>query len=426
MTKAGVLHQAFVVVAGGLLLAGCGAVAASGAHGARTAPGARTAHHGARTPSAHGTRAAAVGWRHLDLPSAMDIRAVHAGSGSSVTLVLATAPDAANPQGVWASVAYNWRTGALGSLTTASPARPATASYQLVSQAGGPPMITGGPGAAPLAWPRSIPTYTSGENPAGNQFGVDNAIIGQTGQWLWAALKGPKNPPATTIPLVWGYRHWDRLVALNMATGQHEVYSIPRDLSSALYGPLWVNAPVFGALPSGEGLVALGHWVAVVPANPSGVASLPTLAGPPPAAAAAAARTAVALITHTAWTSIDADAAFWNCYVMADPSPAACPHGASAVDENALSMQTTFYNHGDVGFSLLWAMTVPVSSASEQQARTAAEKLLEQGLAGSYLGASIGSPSAAALRALYHGQPPHPLPGYTRRQGYYWASTAGG
>ena len=427
MTKAGVLHQVSAVVAGGLLLAGCGQVAASSAHGARATPRSRTTHHATpHTASAHATQAATVGWRHLSLPSAMDIRAIRAGSGSDVTLVLGASPDASNPHGVWATVSYNWRTGALGAETTiAAPTLSVTTSYQLVSSASGPPWIRGGPGTAPLAWPASIPTYTSGENPAGNQFGVDNAVIGQTGQWLWAALKGPKNSPTTAIPLVWGYRHWDRLVALNRATGHSQVYPIPPELSSALYGPLWLNAPVFSTLASGDGLVAVGHWVAVVPADPGGVASLPTL-GPPPVAAAADERAAVALLTRAAWSSIDADAAFWNCYVMADPNQTACPQGASVFGGSALSMQPTYFNHGSVGFSLLWAITLPMSSASEQQARTTAENLMARGLAGSYLMAWIGSPSAAALRSHYQGQPPHSLPGYTRRQGYYWATTAGG
>ena len=426
MTKAGVLHKVFAVVAGGLLLAGCGTVAASGAHGAGGTPPSRTSHHVTPQAAAHATHAATVGWRHLSLPSAMDIRGIRVGSGSDVTLVLGTSPDASNPQGAWATVPYNWETGALGAETTiASPTRPAATPYQLVSSASGPPAITGGSSTAPLVWPTSIPTYTSGENPAANAFGVDNAVIGQTGPWLWAALKGPKNPPTAAIPLVWGYRHWDRLVALNPTTGQHQIYPVPAELSSTLYGPLWLNAPVLATLASGDGLVAVGHWVAVVPADPGGVAVLPTL-GAPPVATAADASAAVALLTHTAWTSIDADAAFWNCYVMADPNKTACPNGASVFGGSALSMQPTYVNHGSVGFSLLWAMTLPMPSPSQQQARTTAENLLEKGLAGSYLMTWIGSPSASAIRAHYNGQPPHALPGYTRRQGYYWATTAGG
>lgn len=355
----------------------------------------------------------------------MDIRAIRGGSGHDVTLVLGASPSAADPQGVWAAVRYNWVTGALGAVvTTAPPTLSSATAYQLVHPAGGPPQVTGGSTTAPLAWPAAITTYTSGENPAGNQFAVDNAVIGQTGHWLWAALKGPQSPPTEAIPLTWGYRRWDRLVALNNATGQYQVYPIPPEASEALYGPVWENPPVFAALASGAGLVAVGHWVATVPADPSGVGSLPMLGASavPPAADETA---AVSLITQQAWASINADAAFWNCYVMADSSKAACPNGASVFGGSALSMQPTYYNHGSVSFSLLWAMTLPMSTTSEEQARAKAEDLLAKGLAGSYLMAWIGSPSASALRAHFSGQPPHPLPGYTRRQGYYWAATAG-
>ncbi len=422
MTHADVLHKVFAVMAGGLLLAGCGTAATTSA--SRTIYPAKPRSASGR--SARATTAARVGWRHLSLPYAMDIRGIRAGSGSNVTLVLEASPDASNPEGVWATVSYNWRTGVLGTETTgAPPTRPVVTSYQLVQASNGLPIITGGSSTAPVAWPASIPTYTSGENPATNQFGVDNAVVGETGQWLWAALKGPKNPPTPAIPLTWGYRHWDRLVALNRSTGQYQVYPIPPDLSSALYRPLWFNAPVFSTLASGDGLVGVGHWVAVVPADPSGVISLPTL-GTLPVTTAADESAAVTLLSHTAWTSIDADAAFWNCYVMADPNKSACPNGASVLGGSALSMQPAYYNHGSMGFSLLWAMTLPMSSASEEQARTTAETLMAKGLAGSYLMAWIGSPSASALRAHFHGEPPHPLPGYSRRQGYYWATSAEG
>jgi len=72
-------------------------------------------------------------------------------------------------------------------------------------------------------------------------------------------LKGPKNPPTEAIPLTWGYRRWDRLVAPNSATGQYQVYPIPAEAPEALYGPDWENPPVFATLASGAGLVAVGH-----------------------------------------------------------------------------------------------------------------------------------------------------------------------
>jgi hypothetical protein len=305
----------------------------------------------------------------------------------------------------------------------AEPPLSAAPVYQLVRGATGGPVITDGQTVV-LAWPASIPTYTSGENPAANPFGVDNAVVGQTGRWVWAALKGPKNPPPGIPDAVWGYRRWDRLVALNLDTSRYAVYAIPADGSEALYGPLWEHPPVFGTLPSGDGLVALGHWAAVVPADPAGVASLRVLGRSPTTPSAALQRQAARLVNQQAWDSINADAAFWNCYVMADPSTAACPHGASVFGGTALSMQPTYFNHGDLGFGLLWAMTLPITLPSLEQSRASAEALLAKGLAGSYMMSWIAYPSAAEVRAHFNGQPPYPLPGYTRRQGYYWATTA--
>jgi hypothetical protein len=74
-----------------------------------------------------------------------------------------------------------------------------------------------------------------------------------------------------------------------------------------------------------------------------------------------------------------------------------------------------------VGFDLLWAMTLPITTPTLEQSRASAEALLAKGLAGSYMMPWIAYPSAAALRAHFRGQPPYQLPGYTRRQGYYWA-----
>ncbi len=403
--------RAAALGAAALLLAGCGSPAAS-AHGS----------HAGGAPRRPAAEPAVDGWRHLNLPSGWDIRGIVGDSGSRVTLVLRQAPTQAHPAGGWATASYNWGTGVVGAVAPASadPASTSATSYRLVDS-GGAAAIVGGPAGAAIAWPPSIPTYTSGENPAGNAFAVDNALLGQTGRWLWAALKGPQHATATGFGATWGWRRWDRLVALNRETGRYRVYPIPPDWSASLYAPLWEHPPAFFALASGRGLVALGHWAAVVPAQP-GVSALPVRGGSLPTAAEQ--QQALAVLHQQAWASIDADAAFWNCYVMSDPSAAACPHGRAVFGGTTLSTQPTYYNHGDLGFSLLWAMTLPMETAPRQQSRAADEKLLAAALAHSLLMTWIGSPSAAALRARFHGQPPFRLPGYTRRQGYYWARQA--
>lgn len=411
--------QAIVLGGAALLIAGCGPLAPPGAHGT----GSATARTAPRTTSAAPT-VPTVGWRHLQLPAGWDIRGILGGSGGTVTLVLRDAPTQAHPAGGWATAPYRWATGVVGAVAPAAsdPAPSSTLRYRLVSRAGGPPVILGG--RAPVAWPAAIPTYTSGENPAAHPFGVDNALVGQSGPWLWAALKGPHHSPAAGLAGVWGWRRWDRLVALNRETGQYVVYPIPADWSASLDGPLWEHPPVYHTLLSGQGLVAVGHWAAVLPAHPASGAPLPVRGAAPPTASEQ--EQALALIHQQAWASINADAAFWNCYVMSDPSTAACPHGRSVFGSTALSTQPTYYNHGDVGFSLLWAATLPLETAARQQARAADEALLAKGLSGSYLMPWIGNPSASALRARFGGQPPYRLPGYTRRGGYYWASGSSG
>jgi hypothetical protein len=328
-----------------LLLAGCGTLAGTSPH--RPSPQTSVASS-SRHPSRHPPALAAklVGWRHLNLPAAMAIRGILGGSGRDVTLVLRRSPTTTDPAGLWATASYNWATGALGSVTTVAeePSISVATTYQLARGTAGGPVITNGKTVV-LAWPASIPTYTSGQNPAANQFGVDNAVVGQTGRWLWAALKGPQAPPSGIPAGVWGYRRWDRLVALNLDTRRYAVYPIPMDGSEALYGPLWEHPPVFRTLPSGDGLVALGHWAAVVPADPAGVTSLRVLgSGSTTEPSVALERQAALVVNQQAWDSINADAAFWNCYVMADPSTAACPHGASVFGGTALSMQTVYMN----------------------------------------------------------------------------------
>jgi len=77
-----VAHRVFAVVAGGLLLAGCGATAASGAHGAGLTARSRSTHPSneptASSYSGHAVTVAAgwVGWRHLRLPNYMNIRGI--------------------------------------------------------------------------------------------------------------------------------------------------------------------------------------------------------------------------------------------------------------------------------------------------------------------------------------------------------------
>ncbi len=96
------------------------------------------------------------------------------------------------------------------------------------------------------------------------------------------------------------------------------------------------------------------------------------------------------------------------------------PTGQAVVSHGAVSQNPAYFNHGDVGFPLLWASLLPMSNADAAE-RAVDVARLRAALRGSLMMVSIAQPSAKALRSLYPGGPPFPLPGYTRRGGLYWA-----
>lgn len=233
------------------------------------------------------------------------------------------------------------------------------------------------------------------------------------------ALKGPARDGSGLPSNVWGFRRWNRLVALDIQTGNYRVFSLPKPQSEALAYPLWSNPPAFG-VANHTVYVGIGAWIGEFPSQPMTAGTSVRHGAPSSVRVSARIHRALSLLYQESWQSVNADVAFWNCSVMKDPSRAACPTGQAVVSHGAVSQNPAYFNHGDVGFPLLWASLLPMSNADAAE-RAVDVARLRAALRGSLMMVSIAQPSAKALRSLYPGGPPFPLPGYTRRGGLYWA-----
>ena len=119
-----------------------------------------------------------------------------------------------------------------------------------------------------VSWPPAVPLYGSeGNPPASTPGSQDSAVLGQTGSWAWVALKGPQYPLLYPHdgPLVFAFRQWDRIVALNPSTGADRLYRIPPSYTLANSQPL---APPSLAWSGSYVYVAVGHWLGRLSLDP--------------------------------------------------------------------------------------------------------------------------------------------------------------
>ncbi len=428
------MHQALWGMTGmafTLTLVGCGtsSVAAppSGHHGHRTAKASSLAPGGSSSPSSQGVP---VLWTRLPLRSQEQSPTLIAGisvkPGTGLILDLASYSTTHMIHPVQHLVSWQVGRGTTGSLTASTTFTPGRGSaYSLVTTTYGTeltPKLTDGASVASVAWPKSIPVYESGANPFGDPFRVNNRVIGQSGSWIWVALKGPAQPTGKLPSIVWGFRHWDRLVALNVSTGQYRLFSLPTSQSQMLNYPLWDHPPAFAATAH-HVYVGVGAFIGVFPTNPLIAGPAQDRGRPSTALTANRVHRALAVLNQASWSAVNADAQFWNCYVMKDPSQTACPSGNGVPTSTALSLNPVFFNHGSVGFSILWAsqLTMPAPDAAS---RATALARLQQGLKSSLWMEWIGNPSSKALRQKYASGPPYPLPGYYRKNRLYWAKSS--
>ncbi|MCL6549011.1 MAG: hypothetical protein K6T30_08880 [Alicyclobacillus sp.] len=284
-------------------------------------------------------------------------------------------------------------------------------------------------------WPTAIPMYGSDVNPESLPPGAwDNRILGQVGNWIWVALKGPQNPPLYphSQPILWGFRNWDRLVAFNVLTGQAVEYSIPMSYG---YGA-WVEMetpdavlPAF-ARAGDHVLVAFGEWVGCFPAVPDLPKGAPAVVrGTNPIRRAASApyvnREARAALSDLQSDERDAAqmlASYWDSQVGVQVQGVPPFRSYQTGKLHAWNQDPAIVNHGDLPPDLLWALRFPYPAGSPL-----AE---ERDSAGRAILAMLNSPlqqdaygivqrTAKQVVEQFHGHPPMSLPGYVIHDNVY-------
>ncbi|KUO94616.1 hypothetical protein [Ferroacidibacillus organovorans] len=277
-----------------------------------------------------------------------------------------------------------------------------------------------------VAWPKAIPLYGSGQNPQSAAPGsLDNQIIGQSGAWLWVALKGPQLPPLypKQYPLIVGFRHWNRLVALNVQTGAYRLFAIPQTYS--LYQSSWgVAVPAFANLGA-QVAISVGSWIGIFPADPgtgsSASVASPILVAAPKASLARRGSEALMDLKLLDWQEINSLAAYWNSIMGKQvPGMPFYRNGQAPVSWNT---DPVVFNHAALPSALTWAMEYPfVRGSVQDQERTRLESsiiaLLTSRLNG-YAWSAAGY-SYASERKAFANHAPLSLPGYVVKQGVYW------
>ena len=274
-----------------------------------------------------------------------------------------------------------------------------------------------------VRWPPSIDAYGSDANPASSASpgSLDNRIVAVTGHWLWVAMKGPQYPPLYPGqgPLVWAFRSWNRLMALNLSTGVDRVYSLPPlyALQESEFSP----APQVVQMGS-HVYAAVGSWIGVLPRP--GVARdipVPIQQPAPPRAVRRDGTVALADLRYLYAQEVNSLAAYWDS-VMGHHVPGLpfYPHGENPSGWNT---DPVIVNHGVYPATLIWAMEYPYPPGSrEATGRTAMAKAIVRLLTSPLDGdaESVALPSYATVRHAFHDNPPYSLPGYRIRDNVYW------
>jgi|GEM_PF-2108946 len=275
-------------------------------------------------------------------------------------------------------------------------------------------------------WPKSVPLYGSAANPQSTASGgLDNQILGLTGDWLWVALKGPQYPPGYPhqIPYLFGFRYWDRLAAFNIATGKYRVYAIPRTTSLYESEPN-LTGPGFAA-DSQRVYVSVGSWIGVFPANPSSVARVSVLTPPPQATIDRRTRAALADLRQRMWQEVNSLAAYWNG--VAGRRVPGMPYWPNGEHWSAWNEDPVIFNHGSLPPDVIWGMEFPLPVGSPAARTHAALDKTIMHLLLSRLNGAAWSPAittGAQARKVLGDTPPIELPGYEIRGNAYWPQSS--
>jgi hypothetical protein len=263
--------------------------------------------------------------------------------------------------------------------------------------------------ATSIPIPSNVPMYSSGMNPEMDNPGeLDNRVLGQTGHWVWLALKGPAHSPLHTF--AWHYRYWNRIVAVNVETQQTVVYPIPRE-TSPLY--TWTQAPLF-AEDGSSVLIAIGEWLGNLPANPGNSLTVPILQPEPATNVQTDTSSMLKTLRGLQKSAATGLADTWNVTISKDVADGDNGGAQSWV------MNPSIMNHGDYPQSLLYAAefpTTPGSTAADEQQKllTSILSMLHSPLTTAW----VEFPSPSAERAHFHDTPPTALPGYVIQGGLY-------
>ncbi len=394
--------------------------------------------------SGNGSRAStqvAYGWRYLSLTPTFRAGSQIVGLqpiGNAIEVHVSSVKVSGHTyQNVYQQASLgttNWRFSGAAVSSSKPTAYAGDWSLQFGSTVGASPMTISlvNRGRAVFSLPSSILGYASEINPAvGSPGGWDNQVIGRSGSWVWLAMKGPKLPPVQNMGLVWRFRYWNRIVAIDTHSWKTVVYSIPRSTSDV---DTWGNPPAF-AVSHGAVYIGTGKWLGVFPVNPgdagvgaasnvtaatgnlsSNAIALPVVQPEPASVVQADGQKMLQTLSGLKTSAADSLAAFWNNYVMKGDQQADAA--------SSWIMQPTLFNHGDFPESLIWAVNFPlIPGSSVDQQRTKLLSEIEQELKSPLPTSMIAFSTPQQARDHFHSEPPTSLPGYTIQNGYYVRSS---
>ncbi|MCY0901786.1 MAG: hypothetical protein OWU32_06295 [Firmicutes bacterium] len=391
------------------------------------------------------------GWSWLDLTSTFGVGTTLAGLDATPRGLIVNVQESGGyaNQDVYASSLYDARTQRLGPAHPAKEPRAYAGPVRLDwlgadSTSGLQQVQITQPGKSAIRWPRAVPVY--GEFSQTEPYGaVDNQILGQSGDWLWVAMKGPAHAPFSlrTSPV---FRDWDCILAIDLKTGAYRLLQLP-PISSPV--ATMYTAPAF-AVRGGSVWIGVSDWLGVLPADPAllpGTAGLPgTPGGGSGTSEGSDAATGADIATATADRALllpvlrpvptsvmqsrltlaqmefsallreqaGSIASLWDNYIMGHRVP-----GVTGAEETWMS-DGAYINQGYIPAGILFGSEFPVksgSAAATAQARLIAD--LTQ-LGRNPLPSSIYTlTSAAQERKHFHAHPPGALLGYREEHDLY-------
>lgn len=250
--------------------------------------------------------------------------------------------------------------------------------------------------------PQSIPGYASEIMTDPAKF--DNQVIGQSGPWVWIAMKGPQSPP---IPqMTNGFRYWNRIVAINAQSHVFHVYTIPPNTASTSTGS---HTPAFTQI--GQTVyIGTGSWVGAFSSDPASNSS-PIVRPEPRSVVSQDQQKMLDDLENEVKVGAEGLANYWNGYVM---------KGDQQKGQLVWEMDPAFWNHGNLPENIEWAVRFPLKQGSQaykirQTLFNEVEVLLKNPLDTAWI--VLDTPEK--MQSHFQSTPPAPIPGYIIKGEYY-------